>query len=262
MKKSNYNFSFTINKKNKKYTILFNSLYGSITLLPKSLQESFGDKKIIETLRKNRHLIDDNINEIDLIRSQNKLQRFNERTLELTILSTLWCNLNCIYCYEGNKKKKTMSDEDIEAIYNYICTKIKKINALSLLWFGGEPLLEIEKIRRLSKKLILLTQKNNVKFCNSIITNATLLDENNRKALSESGIKNMQVTLDGPPEVHDRRKPTLNGSGTFDTILNNLMYAVKQFDISVRINIDKTNINYVKDLIDILAWPRLTQNRI
>lgn len=257
MKESNYNFRITINKNGKKHVILYNGLYGSAALIPKNSKfKNIKNKnsEITKLLQENKYLIEDDVNEIDLIKSQNKLQRFNERTLELTILPTMWCNLNCQYCYE-TRKEESMSKDDISTIYCYIKNKIiqQKIKTLSILWFGGEPLLEIEKIKNLSKKILPLIKKNEIQFKNSIITNGTLLTKPISKALLACGIKYVQITLDGPPEIHDKRKPLIGGVGSFKIIFNNLLNAVNYFDVSIRINVDKENIPYIKKLIDILT---------
>ena len=263
MKWSNFNFLFTVTKNKERNLILYNSLYGSAILLPKRLKlRNLRDEspETVKLLESNNFLIDDNINEIDLIKSQNKLQRFNERTLELTILPTMWCNLRCVYCYE-NKRKETMTDDDINTIYTYIRNKAKQINSLSLLWFGGEPLLQVGKIKALSKRLIQLARRNKIQFKNSIITNGVLLNNTVCRTLFACGIKYVQITLDGSPKVHDRRRPTTNGKGTFKLIFDNLLNAINYFDVSVRVNIDENNKRSVKELIDILASFNL-QNKL
>lgn len=254
MKYSKYNYQY----KFKNHHVLYNTLYGSILEIPEmNLQDiKHLNKKEIEIFKRNRFIIPDNLDEINLIRSQNKIQRFNEQTLELTILPTRWCNLNCSYCFE-DRKNINMTEEDIEAIYNLIKNKIHKINCVSLLWFGGEPLLQIDKIKNLSSRVKKIAESKKVKFKNSIITNGVLLTANNQKKLLDSDIKYMQITLDGPPKIHDKRKPTLDGRGTFENIFENIKRVSDIFELSVRINIDKNNKLYITELIDILAESKL-----
>lgn len=231
MKESLFNLLLPITKDSKKYNVFFNTLYGSATLVDdnfalKNIKQQ--DKQTIQILQTNKHFIEDEINELDLIRSQNKLQRFNERTLELTILPTMNCNLYCQYCYE-NRKNITMTDSNIQTIYKFIKNKIHHINALSILWFGGEPLLATRQIENLSKKIISLTSKHNVRFRNSIITNGTLLSDEICKKLIRCAIKDVQITLDGPPTIHNKRKPMLDGQGSFDLIFKHLCSATSYF---------------------------------
>jgi len=73
----------------------------------------------------------------------------------------------------------------------------------------------------------------------------------------------VQVTLDGPPEVHDRRRPLANGRGTFNQILENLIVLgglAPQVHVALRVNFDKTNFMYVPQLLDIL--PQALTHRV
>jgi len=260
MKESNYNLIIRTKNRNK---VIYNTLYGSVTLVPKSF--SFTNLKKLKPevknlLMLNKHLIPDEINELDLIRSQNRLQRFNKETLELTILPTLWCNLNCQYCYE-NKRKEEMTTRDIAAICNFVEAKSSNVNTISILWFGGEPLLRVDIIETISKKVSALAKRKKINFKNSIITNGTLLNEKTRDRLAKIGIKYVQITLDGPPEIHDKRKPFINGGATFKLILDNILKAIDYFDVSIRINVDDENIHSVRDLVDILSSLNL-QNKL
>ena len=262
MKPSKYNYQVKITKDNEEYSAIYNTLYGSVLLLNSDIDisnlESIDDESR-KLLTKSKFLIPDDLSEIDLIRSQNKIQRFNNLTLELTILPTRWCNLNCQYCFE-DRKNINMSNEDIEAIYSLVLKSINNLNCISLLWFGGEPLLEIDKLNNLSRRIKNLAEEKNVEFKNSIITNGTLLTDNNCSQLLKSGIKYMQITLDGPPDVHNKRKPTIKGKNTFNQILNSIITCSKHFDLSVRVNIDNENKTSIKKLIDILASHDLQEN--
>ena len=69
------------------------------------------------------------------------------------------------------------------------------------------------------------------------------------------------MSLDGPPEVHDRRRPLASGHGTFHRILSNIESVARVLRICVRINIDKQNADAVPELLDLLA-ERGLQERI
>ncbi len=62
--------------------------------------------------------------------------------------------------------------------------------------------------------------------------------------------KSVQITLDGPKEIHDRRRPHKDGDSSYDVIMRNLKDNAHFFEhISVRINVDKTNEKSVPDLL-------------
>jgi len=69
----------------------------------------------------------------------------------------------------------------------------------------------------------------------------------------------LQITLDGPPEVHDRCRFRADGSGTFADITENITAALETgARVSVRTNVDQRNIEHVQELADICVayrWP-------
>ena len=86
-----------------------------------------------------------------------------------------------------------------------------------------------------------------------IITNGYLLDADTCAELAARKVTLAQVGLDGPPDVHDRMRPLVNGKGTFSTILRNLHHAVEHFAVSLRVNIDMGNFDRVEELFRLLA---------
>lgn len=183
----------------------------------------------------------------------------NDRSLGLTIAPTSDCNFRCIYCYEkGAIAPKTMSLETETAIFDFIQLLSSKISSLSISWYGGEPLMRFDIIERLSKKIIKLCDENNIVYHASIVTNGYLLNEEISKKLKEYRIYHVQITIDGPKEIHDKRRIMANGKGTFDTIINNLiLYKEYLPNISLRINVDKSNFDKIEDLYELLKKKEL-----
>lgn len=67
--------------------------------------------------------------------------------------------------------------------------------------------------------------------------------------LGPEGIQELQITLDGMPEVHDRRRIGPGFRHTFDKILDNIDLALGAgAHVSVRMNIDQSNISHVVQL--------------
>jgi uncharacterized protein len=87
----------------------------------------------------------------------------------------------------------------------------------------------------------------------SIITNGYLLNEQTCRQLRDAKVRSAQVTIDGPPTVHDRMRPLVNGSGTFWQIIENLHHAVNYFSVAVRVNIDTQNVDQTEALLQILV---------
>ena len=131
--------------------------------------------------------------------------------------------------------------------------ELESKKGLSINWFGGEPLLKTELLKKLSLKFMDMCNKKNCTYKASITTNGYLLSSKNITLLKEINVDDIQVTLDGPPDIHNLRRPLTNGAGTFETILNNLNKAAGEFKtIRVRVNVDKKTIERVDELLEIL----------
>lgn len=63
----------------------------------------------------------------------------------------------------------------------------------------------------------------------------------------------VQVSIDGPKEIHDERRFLTNGHGSFDEIFKNCICAQKYMHIDIRVNIDERNYQSVFNLIDIFS---------
>jgi uncharacterized protein len=122
--------------------------------------------------------------------------------------------------------------------------------AQRITFFGGEPLLaESRPIIEYFVFKVGEQGKANI----SAITNATDLDAY-RDLLGPGKISHLQITLDGPPTVHDQRRIRADGSGTFERIADNISMALEQgVYVSVRMNIDRLNIEQLPALADEFA---------
>jgi uncharacterized protein len=95
------------------------------------------------------------------------------------------------------------------------------IKNVTYVWHGGEiTLLPIEYL----KKALWLQQKYvgpETKIINCIQTNATGLTKEWIQFLSAYGFS-VGVSIDGPPEIHDGRRRTINGQGTWKDVLQGI----------------------------------------
>ncbi len=198
----------------------------------------------------NAFLVEDNTNEIVILETGSQLERSKKSTLSLTIAPTLACNFGCDYCFE-NHSATHMSKATEEALVLFAERHIKDAKSLQTTWFGGEPTLCLPTIERLQSEFTVLADRSGVSFDpSSIITNGYLLNSKMAMRLKHAGIVLAQVTLDGPKEVHDARRPLKNGRGTFDRILENISQASEILSIAVRINVDRDNIDASIQIIE------------
>lgn len=152
-----------------------------------------------------------------------------------------------------------MSIEVQDALIEFVCSKLLPFNNnLSIEWFGGEPLLGISVIERLCERLKEVCIKFNTNIHPaSITTNGYLLDDKMSHKLVNMGITSAQITIDGTPEIHNRRRPLVNGKGSFEKIIENIKNASEDLKISIRINVDGYNKDCIFDLIKLLYDEKL-----
>lgn len=138
-----------------------------------------------------------------------------------------------------------MSDETENALISFLQERIENdhLDTLNLTWYGGEPLLETDRLLSLGLKINGLGL--NI-LENEIITNGYLLDAKRLDVLAKIGVGTIQVTIDGIECEHDKRRPLRNGKGTFKKIIDNLDYLFSgkysnAFSVAIRVNIDKSN---------------------
>jgi uncharacterized protein len=207
---------------------------------------------IRDTLVQHGFLIDDEVDERAYLTAAHQRAAKQRSRLSLTIAPTLACNFRCAYCYEP-VDGATMAPEVEAALETYVRRHLRRNGSLSITWFGGEPLMRLATIERLSAAFISLCEKRSAAYSASIITNGSLLTADAVDRLVAARVTEAQVTLDGPEEVHNRRRPLRTGGATFAQILANLPGAAEKLAVSIRMNVDETNRESVLALVDRLS---------
>ncbi len=216
------------------------------------------DNPVVQQMRKFGILVsEDNLNkEVDDVISHINNHIHNPDTLELIILPTEKCNFRCVYCYE-DFMKGAMKPDVINGIKKYISTSLDaQTEKLAIEWFGGEPLAAKHVILDLSEYFIEIAKKHDITYQASMTTNGYLLDSDTFSLLYELGIKSYQITIDGPPEIHNKRRPLRSGLETFQRVWENLtalQKTDKDFSVILRTNVDNDNYDRMKEWFSWLA---------
>ncbi|MBS6559117.1 MAG: SPASM domain-containing protein [Clostridiales bacterium] len=200
-------------------------------------------------------LVDYNSNEKEILKYRLNKGRFKNDVLSLTIAPTLNCNFKCPYCYEKQAEKEKvnvslMNQEIMEKVVKFVQHRIKKCKKLFIIWYGGEPLIGFEVIKKLTNNFKELCNNMEIEYEANMITNGYLLDQFEVEELKKLDITSFQITIDGNKELHDQRRILRSGKGSYDRILQNIETYSKYFNISIRINVDKTNFAYMDKLIE------------
>lgn len=219
------------------YTVL-NSI---LEKLSSSSEPDFSPEEshLIQQLQYGRFIYPAFDDELKTLGFQHQMARYDRTSLGLAIAPTMACNMACEYCYEENKKGR-MRPEVIESILNFVEPRAAAIRALDINWYGGEPLLAMDIIEDITESLLDLGEEYKFDFVASMVTNGYLLNRENVDRLIELKVGNLQITLDGPSHIHNRKRPLKNGQDSFDTILKNIAYAKGKFVINIRVNVDKS----------------------
>jgi len=154
---------------------------------------------------------------LESLRKHHHAARDDTSRLALTILVTEDCNFGCPYCYEKNKRSVDMSSETVARLKDFITTFLP-LEKLDVTWFGGEPLLRFDIMRDLSQWFA----DTCIPFTASIVTNGWGLTEDVTRHLEKMRVRQIQVTLDGSPSIHNARRFHLEHGDSHHVIQANL----------------------------------------
>lgn len=168
-----------------------------------------------------------------------------------TWVVTYNCNFRCPYCFEGRDKKDgtcqlVFTKEQVDIAYE-AQDKIqphKELRKNVITLYGGEPLLGENK--EVVNYIVEEGRKRGYKFV--AVTNGYEIDHY-LNLLSTDGIYKLQITIDGPKEIHNQRRIHYKGYDTFDKIVANVKLALdKGVKVVVRMNSDNRNIEQYIEL--------------
>lgn len=186
--------------------------------------------------------------------------RDTSRGLSVTLAPTVSCNLRCSYCFQEHPTR-TFTPRDIQDLETLVRSRLVSGTPLDITWYGGEPLVAFDTMREVHARLAAVSEESGSKMSAGIITNGTLLNGERLEWLSQQDFGYVQVTVDGPSEIHDERRYTAGGKGTFDQIMGNLDAASDLLPISLRVNVDRRNAGTLPGLLAELKRRGL-QNRL
>lgn len=266
-KQSAYNFIWPVS--DNEGFVIYNSFTGAMMELDNKYQHLLSEKldmvneldcneeqkKVFDELVRCGFIIEDYIDELKVIKYRNNKSKYNRDTLYLTILPTFRCNLRCFYCFQDRDNNGLMSAEVQEGILQFVLKNIQGVKNIEVLWFGGEPLMAWDIIMDLTHKLKELAKNHNCTYKALMVTNGYLFKDDYIDKLKELDIDTIQITLDGTPELHSKRKGIKGDpEQNFQFILDVIRKLLKvDIHVRLRVNIDKSNHFDMNELLDILS---------
>lgn len=169
------------------------------------------------------------------------LKKYDNTSLCLVLVPTTACNFKCPYCFEPKANPLVMNEQVISDIMTSI-KKRENLQSLSIIWYGGEPLLALDKIERILNGL---SCEGMPKLDHhSIITNGYLFTDKAIALFKKYPLENIQITIDGSENFHNKTRCLANGAPTYSTILSNLkkiLCELSETNVQIRVNVNKNN---------------------
>ncbi len=187
----------------------------------------------------------------------NYLEEMERTPTQLIVVPTFGCNLRCTYCYQEPFVEGAgglMGPEQIAALFTYIDRFHGEEQPRPYLTlFGGEPLMDSPAHHDRIERLLAGAGERGIGV--AAVTNGYDL-EAFLPLLSRGAVREIQVTLDGPPEIHDRRRVLHSGRGTFVRVAAGIDALVgAQIPVNLRVVVDRENLPALP------ALARLAQER-
>jgi len=135
------------------------------------------------------------------------------------------CNLRCTYCYaDGGTYGAApclLAPETARRAVRYLLDNSGDRDHVTLIFFGGEPLLNMQAVRTATREAISYGRKMGKKVHFSLTTNGTLLDPEIVAFLHANHVS-VAVSMDGPRDIHDHNRPDESGNGSYSEIVSRL----------------------------------------
>ena len=132
------------------------------------------------------------------------------------------CNLNCSYCFASQGKyhgeRALMSYEVGKQALDFLIANSGSRHNLEVDFFGGEPLMNWDVVKRLVAYARSQEAEHNKNFRFTLTTNGMLIDDDVIDFCNRE-MSNVVLSLDGRKEVHDRLRVDYAGKGSYDRIV-------------------------------------------
>ncbi len=232
--------------------LLMNPMNGAIDIIPSQFLKEM-PPEVEARLQARGYFLSEQGRQENLLRLRQVSQEHNQNIpYWFYVLTTLNCNFGCPICYE----KKTRSNSELShAVLDSIIERISDFQQLkgipaervNILLFGGEPLI-LSNPKVLENVLTAASQRS---WKVVTVTNGSLVKHHlsiyreHRDVVSD-----FRVTLDGPPRVHDSRRPYINGLSSFDDVAGAIDLLLKEgFEVKMQTILGKGNLQNIEDLI-------------
>ena len=165
------------------------------------------------------------------------------------------CNLACRYCFaeegEYHGRRALMSYEVGKKALDFLIANSGNREHLEVDFFGGEPLMNWDVVKRLVEYGRSQEEAHHKKFRFTLTTNGVLLNDEVMEFCNRE-MSNVVLSLDGRRDVNDKMRPFRNGSGSYDLIVPKFQKFAdsrKQMNYYVRGTFTRNNLDFADDVL-------------
>ena len=164
------------------------------------------------------------------------------------------CNLNCAYCFASQGKyhgdRAVMSFEVGKQALDFLMDHSGSRRNLEVDFFGGEPLMNWEVVKRLVAYARGVERERGKHFRFTLTTNGMLLDDEVIDFANRE-MDNVVLSLDGRREIHDAARVDYAGRGSYDRVVprfQKLVASRKRGTYYIRGTFTHRNPDFTQDL--------------
>jgi uncharacterized protein len=172
--------------------------------------------------------------------------------MKYNLLVTQACNLRCCYCYIG-KKTAVMTRTIAEKAVDFIFKRTPDDEKIHIGFFGGEPLLEFNRIKQTVRYIEAHPLFNPDRVELAVVTNGTIFSKDIAHFISKHHIS-FGISCDGPPKLHDRFRCRADGGGSSEMVERTISQALDAFDrVLVNAVYRPETLRFLSETVDYLA---------
>lgn len=151
------------------------------------------------------------------------------------------CPLACVHCYR-TAQERDLEATDLFRVYEKMRRFLERDGSLGQIHFaGGEPL---------TRALLpdLARRAHDDGMVTRVLTSGTVSDAQRTRSLVDAGCRWVQVSVEGPREVHD----DLRGTGTFRTALDGARrMADAGLEVTLAMTLSRRNLPWLAAMADV-----------
>ncbi|MDP5274821.1 anaerobic sulfatase maturase [Chengkuizengella axinellae] len=172
-----------------------------------------------------------------------------------------YCNLACDYCYFNGCNGMKAEEVKIQThlLQKFIKQYMKGVNKVaSFAWQGGEPLLAGLDFFYDVVEMQVAFAPPHTSINNVIQTNGTLINEQWARFFKQYNFL-VGVSIDGPPEIHDRHRTYSSGAGSYEAVMRGIDWLRKyEVDFNILTVIHEENVQLADQLMQFYEQEHFT----